>query len=541
MMQFPVWFNLADYLLFDRLQEGLGASAAIRFGEHKFSYEAVAARALRVADVFQRHGLHPGERVLIALPDMPPFVWSLFGTLKAGGVVTAANPGSNDADLAYVIDYIQPRLLVTTPSVAERLAVVLGRPHSPTVLLAAHSETSGDPLGRVEGDERCLETAIANADPHPQVPSTWRDSPAIWLLTGGRAGTLRAAMHSHRGVAHSIEAYAKGAIGYRADDICVSVSRLFFSYAIGCNLMGPFSVGACTALMAEKPTPERIAWAVEHYRATVLSNVPTMMARLLATDDPQRSLASSALRLCISAGEALPSSLVERWRARYGVPVYDGLGSADLFLIYLTNRPGDVTTGSLGKPVSGYELALLPVDAESPGVAPVPAGEIGNLWVKGESMAQGYWLDRDASWKTFHGPWCRTDDLCRVDDEGHYWYCGRADEEIRVSGQSVRPLEVENCLMSDDRVVEVVVIAVERDGLTVPQAYVRPAQTIKDRARDALADDLKARVRRHLAPHKAPRRITFVDVLPRNAIGQVDRKALARQARADMTPVPEAD
>lgn len=517
----PERLNLADYYLFDRLREGRGDRTALRFGDRAWTYADVADRTRRAIAVFRAAGLRPEERVYIVLPDVPPFAWVFFGVLGAGAVVAMGNPLTRPDALAEVIDYVRPHLVVTTPAVAAALdAHWSDTPGArPAMLLVPDAATFDDPEAPLD-DDRCLHRHLAATkpeDPHP----THRDAPAIWLFTSGSTGRPKAAMHSHRDFAFNTEVYAKGTIGYHEDDITVSVPRLFFGYATGTNLMFPFAVGACAALFSEKPTAERIAWAVRHYRATGLTNVPTLMARLLESEE---DVDLGTLRWSLSAGEALPPALLDRWLDRFTVPVYDGIGSAEMFHIYLSNRPGDVKPGALGRPVDGYELRILPQDADGPGAEPVPLGDTGVLWVRGDSVAQGYWLDRDKSWRTFHGHWCRTGDLFRQDEAGYYWFAGRADALLKVGGQWISPIEIEHCLTTHPAVIEAAVVGVERDGLTLTRAFVQS----REPASTALAARLQDWVKTRLARYKYPREIVFVDALPRNDRGKVDKHALPR-------------
>jgi benzoate-CoA ligase family protein len=367
---------------------------------------------------------------------------------------------------------------------------------------------------------------------------THRDEPAIWLFTSGSTGEPKANVHSHRDFAFNTEVYAKRTVGYAAGDVTVSVPRLYFGYATGTNLMFPFAVGATAALYSERPTPESLARAIELYRPTVVTNVPTMLGKLLDYDQALRDagkpgLDLSSVRFSLSAGEALPEPLLRRWLDRFGSDVYDGIGSAEMFHIYASNRPGDVKPGSLGKAVEGYELRILPEEAEGPGAAPVPPGEIGVLWVKGDSVSHGYWLDRSKSWRVFHGHWCRTGDLFRIDEEGYLYFAGRADELLKVSGLWVSPVEVEQCLMKHEAVLHAAVIGVEDEGLLKTKAFVMLRGGRK--GSDALALELQEFVKARLAKHKYPRVVQFVDELPKNDRGKVDRRALRalEQARRE--------
>lgn len=557
-VRFPDDFDLARYWLFDRVGEGRGDKVALRFGDRAYTYAAVADRSRALARRFVRLGLGQGERVYLILPDVPPFAWGIFATLAAGGVVTMGNPAAPAADLAGVVGYVAPRLVVTTPAVAEALVpLVHGAPLA--FLLVPDVATGDDPEREVDPGpvlaasgmpfEVMTDAIAAGGVARVELPRIHRDDQAIWLFTSGSTGRPKAAMHCHRDFAFSTEVYAKATMGYREDDVCVSVPRLFFGYATGTNLWFPFAVGATVGLFSERPTPESLAAAIDRYRPTIVTNVPTMLGKLLDFDDERRargeaSLDLSCVRFHLSAGEALPPVLLERFVARFGGAVYDGIGSAEMFHIYCTNRPGDVVPGSLGRAVPGYTLAILPEDATGAGAPPVPTGEIGVLWVKGDSVALGYYQDRDKSWATFHGAWCRTGDLFRIDEHGALWFSGRADDLLKVGGVFVAPLEVEDCLLGHPAVSAVAVIADREDGLVKPRAVVVVRPEAKDRLTDAatragLRAELQEHVKARLSKHKYPRWVTFVDELPRNDRGKVDRKVLTAQAAAGQLPGDE--
>jgi acyl-coenzyme A synthetase/AMP-(fatty) acid ligase len=385
-----------------------------------------------------------------------------------------------------------------------------------------------------------LDAAIAGADPAVALPSPRRDDPAIWLFTSGSTGRAKAAMHSHRDFAFNTEVYAKRTVGYTASDIAISVPRLFFGYATGTNLWFPFAVGATVGLFSERPTAESVVDAIARYRPTIVTNVPTMLGKLLDLDDERRAAGApgldlSSVRFHLSAGEALPEPLLRRFVERFGGQVYDGIGSAEMFHIYCSNRPGDVMPGSLGRAVDGYALKILPEDAEGAGAPGLPPGEIGVLWVRGDSVAHGYYQDRDKSWRTFHGHWCRTGDLFHIDDRGYLWFSGRADDLFKVGGIFVAPREVEDCLLAHAAVSVAAVIPGDDAGLIKPKAVIvlRPESRGRDRA--GLADELKAHVQARLSKHKYPRWVVFVDDLPKNDRGKVDKKLLIeRDRRGDL-------
>ena len=537
-MQLPDTASLADYFLFDRQKEALGTKTALLYGERQYSYDQVAERARAMTALLVRSGIRRGERVLLILPDAPPFAWAFFGVLARGAVIAMGNPDASPEQVDYLVRYTRATAVVTIPRVAEAIAA---RPLGELVhvWVVPDTQTGEDPEAPVAVPSHALFSELAPAlrEPHdPLAPiAILRDEPAIWLFTSGSTGEPKANIHSHRDFIFNTEVYAKETVGYQRDDVTVSVPRLFFGYATGTNLMFPFAVGATVGLFSERPPPESLRHAIERYRATVVTNVPTMLGKLLDRDDAARAsqggeplLNLASVRFSLSAGEALPEALLRRWQARFGSDVYDGIGSAEMFHIYASNRPGDIKPGSLGRVVQGYELRILPEDAEGAGATPCAPGEIGVLWVKGDSVSHGYWLDRDKSWGTFHGHWCRTGDLFSIDADGYLYFAGRADELLKVSGLWVAPIEVEECLMKHEAVSLAAVIGSEEGGLMKIKAFVVLRAEARSRANAAaeLELELQEFVKSRIAKHKYPRSVEIVDDVPKNDRGKVDRKAL---------------
>jgi benzoate-CoA ligase family protein len=533
---FPETLHLSDYFLFERLAEGLGHKTAILYGERAYSYEYVARRARQTSSLFVQSGIRRGERVLIVLPDTPAFAWVFFGTLAMGAVVAMANPDAPVEQLEYLVGYTRATAIVTIPRVAEALRTASGPLRDVRhVWVVPDTLTGEDPEAPAGLEVDPLVSELAGdlarvSSVHEPVP-IHRDEPAIWLFTSGSTGEPKANIHSHRDFAFNTEVYAKSTVGYAREDTTISVPRLYFGYATGTNLMFPFAVGATVGLFSERPTAENLARAIALYRPTVVTNVPTMLGKLLDHDRDlvlagKEGLDLSCVRFSLSAGEALPESLLTRWTERFKSDVYDGIGSAEMFHIYASNRPGDIKPGSLGKVVRGYELLVLPEDAEGPGAARCGPDEIGVLWVKGDSVSFGYWLDRDKSWGTFHGHWCKTGDLFRMDVEGYLYFAGRADELLKVSGLWVAPVEVEDCLMKHDAVSSAACIGVDDEGLVKIKAFVVLRSGHGERRGDALVTELQEFVKARIAKHKYPRFVQFVDDLPKNDRGKVDRKSL---------------
>jgi benzoate-CoA ligase family protein len=555
MMQFPENLNMADYFLFDRIREGKGAQTAILWGEQRISYSEVADQSRLLSLCLKVRGVRRGERVLICLPDSPLFAYAIFGVLHRGAIVAMANPDVPAKQLEYLVEYTRATAVITIPRVAEALLEAMIRVGSElqSVLVVPDAAT-GQPLHedtafsckdlRFVDLQRAIEDArptlteelsqVRSRDPAEEKPLSGapvhRDEPAMWLFTSGSTGEPKANIHSHRDFVFNTEIYAKRTVGYREGDITLSISRLYFGYATGTNLFFPFAVGGTSALFSERPTPEIMAQMLTRYKPTVVTNVPTMLSKLLEYDESapaDKRLDLSSVRFSLSAGEALPEALLRRWQARFQSDVYDGIGSAEMFHIYASNRPGDIKPGSLGKAVDGYELRILPEEAEGAGHAPCGPGEIGVLWVKGDSVSWGYWLDRDKSWKTFHGHWCRTGDLFHIDEQGYLYFDGRADDLLKVGGLWVAPHEVEECIMHHSDVALAAVIGVEQDGLVRAKAFVVTRANVGvDMA--ALEQSLIEHLRARLAKYKVPKLFEFVTDLPKNDRGKVDRKALKR-------------
>jgi benzoate-CoA ligase len=509
-IEFPEKFNMADYFLYHNLEEGREGKVCLYFEDETYTYGEAARMANRVGGALRELGLRQEERVLIALPDCPEFVWTWFGANRIGAVITMVNPLLPAVDYKYYLEYTRASVAVIHES-----------------LLAVFAEAAADArhlrhvlvVGHERGDFLSFRQTVS-AMPDALVPAeTHRDDIAIWLFTSGSTGHPKGAVHLQHDLPYNTEVFAKRTIGVREDDLTVSVPKLFFGYATGTNLLFPFAVGGATALFSERSTPEKLFEAIERFRPTILTTVPTMInAMLNAEGHAPQSL--SSLRFCYSAGEALPVELYTRWMETFGVEIYDGIGSAEMFHIYITNRPNDVRPGSLGRIVEGYEAQI--VDTEG---ASLPSGEMGTLRVKGDSAALCYWNVHEKSKETFAGDWCTTGDQFHVDADGYFWYHGRTDDMLKVSGVFVAPAEIENCLLQHEAVIECAVVGFDAgDGLVKPKAFIVARET--HMPNEALAEQLKDFVKAKLALYKYPRLIEFVASLPKNDRGKIDRKSL---------------
>jgi len=509
-IEFPERFQMADYFLFHNLEEGREHKTCLYYRDEMYSYADAARWTNRAGNALRELGVGVEDRVLLVLPDCPEFVWSWFAVNRVGGVITMVNPLLPAEDYRYYLEYTRARAAVVHESMLENFApAAADARHLRNVLVVGGEGGRFHSFAEVVGAQS---DELTPADTH-------RDDIAIWLFTSGSTGHPKGAVHLQHDLPYNTECYARRVLGVSEHDLTVSVPKLFFGYATGTNLLFPFAAGGATALFSERSTPEKLFEMVERYRPTILTSVPTMINAMLNVEGAARRDLSS-LRFCLSAGEALPPELYQRWVETFGVEILDGIGSAEMFHIYITNRPGDVKPGSLGRVVEGYEAAVVDADGGR-----LPAGEMGTLRVRGDSAALCYWQAHEKSKATFAGDWCTTGDQFHVDEEGYYWYHGRTDDMLKVGGVFVAPAEIENCLLRHEAVLEAAVVGHDAgDGLVKPKAFVVAREG--HAPGEQLAQSLKDFVKSHLALYKYPRWVEFVASLPKNDRGKIDRKKL---------------
>ena len=513
----PERLNLADYFLGDRLREGHGERIALRLDHEERSYRAVEARASRFARALQQRGVRREERVLLALPDGEDFVAALFGILKLGAVVVMLNPELSREEAQAQLDYVRPTLAILTPAGHALYSSLL----APGRYLECGLLVAGDAQHEAAWQRRAPDELDFPA------AATHRDDPAIWLFSGGTTGRPKAVVQPHRSFANTTELYAKRTLGYSSSDITLSVPKLYFGYATGSNLFFPFAVGASCVLFPEPPTPELLFAKIARHRPTLMVNVPTLLQRMV--DHPGAAAHDlSSLRCITSAGEALPPSLYHRFFELFGVPLLDGLGTAEMWHIFLTNRPDEVHPGKLGRAVEGFEVSARDEDGHL-----LPAGEVGRLWVRGGSRAHFYWQNAEKSHEAFRGDYYVAGDLIEIDEGGIVTYCGRADDVLKVAGRWLVPAEVEDLLLRHSGVAECAVIgAAGPDGLTKPYAFV----LAKGEKHEGLEEELKSFALENLAAYKHPRRVFVLTEFPRTHLGKIDRGALRARLKEALQP-----
>jgi benzoate-CoA ligase len=513
-LDIPEQFNAATWLVDRHVAEGGGARPAIAYEGQEISYAQVAENVNRFGSALRRLGVGIEQRVLLLLLDSPEFVYAFFGAMKIGAVPIPTNTNLRPEDYHYLLTDARATVLVISepllPAIEAipreelrflRHIIVVDRDGAASANVPREGQVSFWPL-------------LATSSLELQAEPTSKDDAAFWLYSSGTTGFPKGAVHLHHDMVYCAEYYARGVLGIGPEDRTFSVAKLFFAYGLGNALYFPFSVGATTILYPGRPEPARIYEVVEQTRPTLFFSVPTSYAQCLATDAAPDF---SSVRLCVSAGEALPGAIFERWRDRFGVEILDGIGSTEILHIFISNRAGAVRPGSSGRLVPGYEARVLDEEGNA-----VPAREIGNLLIKGDSTCAYYWNKHERTKQTILGEWIRTGDKYWVDDDGYYWYAGRADDMLKVGGQWVSPVEIENTLVEHPAVLECGVIgATDADGLTKPRAFV--VLQAGQEPGEPLADELKDFVKSRIAPFKYPRWIEFVAELPKTATGKTQR------------------
>jgi benzoate-CoA ligase family protein len=497
----PEIFNAAEWFVDRHIAEGRGRRVAIECGDARITYDEVLQNVNRAGNTLRdRWSVRPEERVILLLHDGPAFVYAFFGAIKIGAVPVPLNTLWKPADYAYVLRDSRAAVVIVSPELAAQIDAV---PPDARRALRHVIVADGDWLGAV--------STTLDAEP------TSRDAPAFWLYSSGSTGVAKGCVHLQHDMVVCAQLFGHGVLGITPADRCFSVAKLFFAYGLGNALYFPFSVGATTILWPGPPTPANIYATIEKHRPTLFFAVPTAYGMMLAHRREARDFDLSTVRLAVSAGEALPPALYERFKQRFDVDIIDGIGSTEAAHMFISNRPEAIRPGSSGLLVDGYDAKIL--DDEG---APVAQGEIGNLWIAGDSVCAGYWNQHEKTKATIEGQWIRTGDKYSRDAEGFFWYAGRSDDMMKVGGLWVSPIEVENALVAHTAVAECAVVGrKDHDGLVKPLAFVVVRAGVD--ASPELAKHLQQYVRERLAEYKRPRWIEFLPELPKTATGKIQR------------------
>ncbi|WP_291697867.1 benzoate-CoA ligase family protein [Bradyrhizobium sp.] len=505
-------YNAVTWLLDRNVDEGRGDKLAFTDTVTELSYGELQRQSRRMANLLRRLGVRREERVALIMLDTTDFPVVFLGAIRAGIVPVPLNTLLTAEQYAYILADCRARVLVVSEALYPVVKDIVGRMSDLEHVVVSGKNAFGHKL---------LSDEIVKESDSFATAATHEDEPAFWLYSSGSTGMPKGVRHLHGNLAATAETYAKQVLGIREDDVCLSAAKLFFAYGLGNALTFPMSVGATAVLNAERPTPARMFELLNRYNPTIFYGVPTLFAAML--HELTNEGAGKRLRVCTSAGEALPESIGNAWKARFGVDILDGVGSTELLHIFLSNAPGDIKYGSSGRPVPGYRVRLV-----NEAGADVADGEVGEMLVHAPSAGEGYWNQRNKSRSTFEGYWTRTGDKYTRDADGRYTYCGRSDDMFKVSGIWVSPFEVESALITHPTVLEAAVVPeADPEGLLKPKAFVvlRAGADAGD-----LHEVLKEHVKQKIGPWKYPRWIEVVDSLPKTATGKIQRFKLREGA-----------
>lgn len=515
-VEIPAVFNAATYFVDRNIEQGRAERTAILYAgtpPQELTYAQVAEQVNRAGNALRDLGVQMEQRVLLLLLDSPEFVASFFGAMKLGAVPIPTNTLMKPADYQYFLNDSRAVVAVVSEPLLPLVESIRSQcPYLREVVVAGSSETDSEALK--EKGYRIFHELLDAASPQLEAMPTSRDDAAFWLYSSGTTGFPKGAVHLHGDMVYCAELYARGILKITEADRCYSVAKLFFAYGLGNGLYFPFAVGGTTVLLPSRPEPRKIFEVVERYKPTLFFGVPTAYAGMLAHPG---EFDMSSVRAGVSAGEALPKAVWQRFKERFGVEILDGIGSTEVLHIFISNRLGAVRPGSSGQVVPGYEARI--VDEHGQSLGP---NEEGHLLIKGRSICAYYWNKWDKTRETILGDWIRTGDKYHRDEDGYYWYHGRADDMIKAGGIWVSPVEVENALTEHPAVLETGVIGrMDSDELVKPCAFiVLQAGFAPDPALEA---ELKQFVKDKIAIYKYPRWIEFVDALPRTATGKLQR------------------
>jgi benzoate-CoA ligase len=507
----PDEFNAASYFVDRHITEGRDNKVAIECGDTQVTYRQLFECVNQVGNGLRKLGVRLEERVLLLLLDTPEFAASFFGAIKIGAVPVPVNPLLKPSDYEYLLNNSRARVAIVDDLLFSSIqAIPLNRLRylETIVLVGGHSRSSS----------LSFRDLTQNSSPALEPQLTSKDDAAFWLYSSGSTGQPKACVHLQHDMVVSTERYAKAILKITDMDRCFSVAKLFFAYGLGNGLYFPLAVGATSILLPGAPKPHSVFEIIQRHRPTLFFSVPSNYVKLLAYPAPDgREYDLSSVRHAISAGEALPAAVFHRFKERFGLEILDAIGSTEALHMMISNIPGAVRPGSSGKIIPGFEARI--VDDNNQRVA---QGEIGNLLVKADSTCACYWNQHEKTKDTIEGHWIRTGDKYYQDEGGYFWYAGRTDDMLKVSGVWVSPIEIERVLSEHPAVQEAaVVFHKDADELIKPVACIVPRDGTT--GSPELASELQSFVLSRLPVFKRLHGIEFFTELPKTATGKVQR------------------
>ena len=508
----PQYYNITTRLVDDMVDRGLGDKVAVYYQDKTYTYKEMQNMINRVGNALKILGMHMEERVALVTYDSPEAMASFYGAIKIGAIPLPVNYMYTMHDYRYLLNNSRARILIAHSDFIEEIEGFKEKLLYLENIIIIGNKTRAYHISFHDVVDRCSDKL--------NVAYTTFEDAGFWNYTSGSTGVPKAAVHLQHDVFTSIDSYAKGILGVRQEDIFFSGSKFFFAYGLGNSFIYPLAAGASVVLLPDRPRPETIFSTISRHHPTIFFGVPTLYANMLEIKDAEKKYDLSSLRICTSAGEALPKEVFYEWKRRFGLEILDGIGSTELLNIFISNRPGDVKPGSSGKVVPGYQVRIVNDKGDE-----VPDGEIGTLQVKGESTAAYYYRYHDKTKTSMLGEWFDTGDKYYRDAGGYYYYCGRSDDMLKVGGIWVSPVEVEDALISHPAVLEAAVVGKKDEHeLVKPKAYI----VLKNgyQPSEELAKDIQAFVRKNIAPYKYPRWIEFAGDLPKTSTGKIQRYKL---------------
>ncbi len=499
--------NVAN-VLYQNIAAGRENKIAIFSSETTWTFGELVRLASRVGNALKNLGVERENRVALLLVDGPELVASFYGAMAIGAVPVPLNTSLPPADYEFLLNHSRARVAIVGATLAYLIEPVRSQCRQLRQVVLVGGSRSWQAIE--------WQTWTTEASPELVPVEASADEPAFWLYSSGSTGRLKAVVHLHRAIPFTCRQYAQQVLELGVTDICFSAAKLFHAYGLGNGMNFPLFVGASTVLWHGLTLPETLFELISRFHPTIFFATPALFVRMLALPEAEKKYDLSSLRFCVSAGEALPAATFERWRDRFGGEIVDGIGSTEMLHIFVSNRPGRCVAGSSGQVVPGYQAKV--VDETG---ALVSSGEVGDLWVTGESSAIGYWQDRARTQATMRGEWVVTGDKYFRDDQGYFWYQGRSDDMLKVNGVWVSPIELENILNQCPAVAECAVIGLrDEDELVQVKAFVVLQPGIERSA--GLVRELQKFVRLR-APQRHPRLFEFVESLPKTATGKIRR------------------